>query len=129
MYKEKLDTEIRKVDVTYTDAQERQDEIDYLTRQYEEKIEHIQTIFERTHSKHEQREVPEYLIDPISFNLFVDPVIARSGQSFERSWILQHLKGSSTDPFSRQPMTKDDLISNIQLKAAAEVSKMDNKYI
>jgi hypothetical protein len=47
-------------------------------------------------------------------------VITKSGRSFERSWILQHLKTSSVDPFSREPLRKEDLIPNLCLKSAAE---------
>lgn len=96
------------------------DEESYIQETYQEKIEQIQTIFARADKKYEQQEVPEYLLDPISFNIFVDPVITKSGNTFERSWILQHLKSSATDPFSRAPLTKKDLIPNIQLKQASE---------
>lgn len=71
-------------------------------------------------------QIPEYLLDPISFNIFIDPVISKSGQSYERSWILEHLRKNSTDPFSRQHMTAEDLVPNLALKAASE--EFINKY-
>jgi STIP1 family protein 1 len=98
------------------------DELDYLKRTYEDKIRNLESVFAKADKELEAKEVPDYLLDPISFNLYMDPVIVKSGQSFERSWILQHLKTSKTDPFSRERLTEKDLIPNLQLKAAAEVS-------
>jgi STIP1 homology and U-box containing protein 1 len=121
MFEDKLFYELRKAKETL-EPEEFADEKEYLERTYAEKIEQTCSIFAKADKKYEKKEVPEYLLDPISFNLFVDPVISTSGQSFERSWILQHLKTSNTDPFSRRPLRKEDLIPNIQLKAAAEVS-------
>lgn len=63
---------------------------------------------------------PDYLTDPISFNLFVDPVVTQSGRSYERAWLNEHLKTSSVDPFSRDTIDKDKIFPNIMLKAAAE---------
>lgn len=101
-------------------GQDLHDELEYLNTEHKEKMEDLLTIFARSDEKYEKREVPSYLIDPISFNLFVDPVISKSGQTFERSWLLEHLAKSETDPFSRQPLKKSELIPNIQLKAAAD---------
>jgi STIP1 family protein 1 len=120
MFREKRDEELEKARGTLS-GEELADEEKYIQETYQEKNDQTQSIFARADKKYEQQEVPDYLLDPISFNLFVDPVITKSGNTFERSWILQHLKSSSTDPFSRVPLTKDDLIPNIQLKQAAEV--------
>lgn len=103
-------------------GEELSDELDYLRRTHEEKLKSLESTFAKADKELESQEVPDYLLDPISFNLFLDPVIVKSGQSFERSWILQHLKTSQTDPFSRERLTEKDLIPNLQLKAAAEVS-------
>lgn len=119
MFAAKLEKELQEAEKTLS-GEELADEKDYLQSEHDKKLETIRTIFSRADEKYAPKEVPDYLTDPISFNLFVDPVISKSGNSFERSWILQHLKTSSTDPFSRQPLTANDLIPNIQLKAAAE---------
>lgn len=119
MFAAKLEKELQEAEKALS-GEELADEKEYLQAEHDKKLETVRTIFSRANEKYARKEVPDYLTDPISFNLFVDPVISKSGNSFERSWILQHLKTSSTDPFSRQPLTADDLIPNIQLKAAAE---------
>lgn len=119
MYKQKLENELKGAEEALT-GEELRDEKNYIKSTHEEKIQNIKSIFARGDKKYEQREVPDFLLDPISFNLFVDPVITKSGNTFERSWILQHLKSSNTDPFSREPLRKEDLIPNNQLKYAAE---------
>ncbi|CAN6596574.1 hypothetical protein TRVA0_001S02960 [Trichomonascus vanleenenianus] len=111
--------ELRAAEETLT-GEELQDEKEYLTNSFNQKIEELETIFARADKKYEPKEIPDYLLDPISFNLFVDPVITKSGNTFERSWILQHLKTNATDPFSRVPLTKEELIPNNQLRTAAE---------
>lgn len=121
MFEEKLFLELKKAEETLG-PEDFQDEKEYLEKTYADKIQHTCSIFAKSSKTYEKKEVPEYLLDPISFNLFMDPVISTSGQSYERSWILQHLKVSNTDPFSRLPLKKEDLISNLQLKAASEVS-------
>ena len=40
----------------------------------------------------DDEEAPEYLLDPISFELFTDPVITPSGITYEKSHLLDHLK-------------------------------------
>ncbi|WLF81352.1 hypothetical protein PVL30_005149 [Lodderomyces elongisporus] len=65
-------------------------------------------------------EAPEYLCDPISFNIFHDPVITPSGQSFERSWLFQYLSSNECDPLTRQKLTKEDCYPNLGLKACAD---------
>jgi STIP1 family protein 1 len=119
LLKDKLDRDICEAEKTLP-IDEINDEKEYLQKTYNDKLSELMMIFARADKEYEKREVPDYLLDPISFNLFVDPVISKSGQTFEKSWILQHLKTSKTDPFSRQPLTKDDLVPNLQLKAAAE---------
>lgn len=40
-----------------------------------------------------------------------DPVILPSGNVVDRSIISRHLLNSQTDPFNRQPLTEDQLVS------------------
>lgn len=103
------------------------DEMAYLQKKHQEDVAILKSIFQQVISPEENKakklmpkEVPDYLQDPISFNLFVDPVITRSGQTYERSWILEHLRNHNTEPFSRQLLTEKDLIPNLAIKAAAE---------
>lgn len=62
--------------------------------------------------------VPDYLIDPISFEVMHDPVITPSGASYERVGLLRHLRSSGLDPLSRAPLSEKDIISNVGLKNA-----------
>ena len=64
------------------------------------------------------QEVPDYLIDNISFAIMHDPVVTRTGNSYDRSTLLEHLKRSNTDPLTREPLTRDDLRPNLALKQA-----------
>lgn len=67
-----------------------------------------------------KQEVPEYLIDYISFAIMHDPVITKTGQSYDRSTILEHLKRSRTDPLTREPLQIEDVRPNLALKQACE---------
>ncbi|GAM90245.1 hypothetical protein ANO11243_082870 [Dothideomycetidae sp. 11243] len=69
---------------------------------------------------HAKREVPEWAIDSISFELMHDPVITKNGHSYERQTIVEHLKRSPTDPLTRDPLTIDDLRPNIALRKALD---------
>ncbi len=131
---------------SYDLSEDDQFDINFLKDELKEKMEILGKTFKAADTKHEPREVPDYLLDPISFNLFVgkylqlyytccfyiplsfanhilslDPVITKSGQSYERSWLLQHLKTSKTDPFSREKITENDLYPNLALKDASAV--------
>ncbi|KAG5363083.1 E3 ubiquitin-protein ligase CHIP [Yarrowia sp. B02] len=74
-------------------------------------------------------EVPDYLSDPISFNLFMDPVVTPAGQTYERSWLLEHLKSGGKDPLTRKNLSPKDLYPNLAVKKAAEdFMKRNGKY-
>jgi ubiquitin conjugation factor E4 B len=61
-------------------------------------------------------EIPEEFEDPLSYRLMKDPVRIPSGTILDRSTILQHLLTDNRDPFSREPMTEDDLVEDSELK-------------
>ena len=71
-------------------------------------------------SKQKQREIPDHLVDMITFEPMHDPVITKNGHSYERATIYEHLKRTPTDPLTRDPLTIDDLRSNFGLKAACD---------
>lgn len=74
-------------------------------------------------------EVPDYLSDPISFNLFMDPVVTPAGQTYERSWLLEHLKNGGKDPLTRKNLSPRDLYPNLAVKKAAEdFMKRNGRY-
>lgn len=63
-------------------------------------------------------DIPQFLIDPITMDLPLDPVITPSGNSFNESAILNHIKVSGCiDPISRQNFTSPkNLVENKILK-------------
>ncbi|PYI29341.1 U-box-domain-containing protein [Aspergillus indologenus CBS 114.80] len=68
----------------------------------------------------QERVVPDYLIDPITFEIMHDPVITPSGTSFERVAITKYVEQSKVDPITRVPMTADDLRPNYALRGVCE---------
>ncbi len=48
--------------------------------------------------------------------LMTDPVSLPSGHVMDRSVIRQHLLNDKTDPFSRDPLSEDDLVPHTELK-------------
>ncbi|KAI7114968.1 hypothetical protein KC352_g34488, partial [Hortaea werneckii] len=69
---------------------------------------------------HQPREVPDHLVDMITFEPMHDPIITKNGHSYERATLYEHLKRSPTDPLTRDPLTIDELRSNFGLKAACD---------
>ncbi|KAK9473673.1 uncharacterized protein V1510DRAFT_413569 [Dipodascopsis tothii] len=99
---------------------ELEDEVDTIHHTYRAKIDALEGALGRVDEAFRVRTVPEYLIDPISFNVFYDPVISKSGQSYEKSVLLEHLKNHKFDPFTREYLRPEDLRPNLALRAAAE---------
>lgn len=63
-------------------------------------------------------EIPEEYLDPLMFTLMKDPVLLpTSGKTMERTSITQHLLNDQSDPFTRAPLTINDLVPNTELKA------------
>lgn len=144
--KRKMRMELRKVDIMCegredtSDALEEREEVEYTWRQkidelrsvfaiadagLEERVRHHLTIspslppfFGLTIVGGKKQEVPDYMIDNISFCIMHDPVLTKNGRSYDRSTILEHLRRSSTDPLTRDPLTAADLRPNLALKQA-----------
>lgn len=53
--------------------------------------------------------LPLLLSDPLMDTLMSDPVELPSGMIMDRSIIIRHLLSSQTDPFSRIPLSMDEL--------------------
>ncbi|CAK7232485.1 Ubiquitin conjugation factor E4 [Sporothrix bragantina] len=70
-------------------------------------------------------EIPAEFEDPIMGDLMKDPVILPSRHIVDRSTIVQHLLSDPKDPFTRQPMTADDVIPATELKEQIEAWKAD----
>ncbi|KZF25332.1 U-box-domain-containing protein [Xylona heveae TC161] len=96
-----------------------EEERQYAEESWRNKIETLRSAFaaaDPDQSTH--REVPDYLIDDITFAVMHDPVVTKTGHSYERSAILEHLKRSPTDPLTREPLVIDDLRPNLALREA-----------
>ncbi|EER32222.1 predicted protein [Candida tropicalis MYA-3404] len=76
----------------------------------------------------DDEEAPEYLLDPISFELFTDPVITPSGITYEKSHLLDHLKNRGKfDPITRQELTEDQLYPNLIMKDTIEAYRKETR--
>jgi ubiquitin conjugation factor E4 B len=65
-------------------------------------------------------EIPGEYEDPIMGDLMRDPVLLPSKQIVDRSTIVQHLLSDPIDPFTRQPMTIDDVVPVTELREEIE---------
>lgn len=63
---------------------------------------------------------PDCFCCVLTFEVFRDPVVTKSGNSYERSAVETHLQRvGNFDPITREPMTQADLIPNVGLRNAA----------
>jgi ubiquitin conjugation factor E4 B len=75
-------------------------------------------------------EIPEEYLDPLMATLMEDPVILpTSRQTVDRSTIRSYLLSGGIDPFNRQPLKIEDVISNIELKERIRLFKQEKKAI
>ncbi|KAJ6262418.1 hypothetical protein Dda_3226 [Drechslerella dactyloides] len=82
-------------------------------------IEELANVFARADpQRYRPREVPDYLMDSISFSIMTDPVVTKKGHSYDRTTIMDHLRRSATDPLTREPLRVEDLRTNLALKQA-----------
>ena len=66
-------------------------------------------------------DAPQEFYDGLTFNLMTDPVkLPKSNVILDRKTIETHLLSDQTDPFNREPLTKDMLIPCPELKAKIE---------
>jgi len=99
-------------------AQEQRQEI---LDSHQHKLDELKTVFALADPlNHQPREVPDYLVDTISFEIMHDPVITRTGHSYERATLLEHLKNNPTDPLTREPLTPKELRPNVALRQVLE---------
>jgi len=57
-----------------------------------------------------------------------DPVMTKTGNSYDRSTVMEHLKRSNTDPLTREPLLWGDLRPNLALKRACEDFLTENGW-
>ncbi|KIJ62650.1 hypothetical protein HYDPIDRAFT_41789 [Hydnomerulius pinastri MD-312] len=66
-------------------------------------------------------EIPDEFLDPLMFTLMRDPVTLPSSRAIvDRSTIKSHLLSDTKDPFNRAPLTIQEVVPNLELKARIE---------
>ena len=63
--------------------------------------------------------------DPVMCELMTDPVKLPSGKVMDRLHIVHHLLNDSTDPFNRAPLTKEELVPDVELKARIDAYRIE----
>ncbi|KAI0452039.1 U-box domain-containing protein [Xylaria acuta] len=92
-----------------------------ILEEFANKITLLEATFEAARSASgKKREVPDWVIDDISFGIMVDPVITKTGKSYERASIMEALRRNPVDPLTREPLLPSDLRPNIGLRQACE---------
>jgi len=87
----------------------------------QKKLDDLRTVFSVADPEnHAKKEIPDWAVDTITFELMHDPVVTNNGHSYEKNTLLEHLKRSPTDPLTREPLTIDQLRPNIALRKALE---------
>lgn len=95
------------------------EEKEELQAEHGKKLNDLRTAFALSDpSAHQVREVPDYLVDGITFEIMHDPVVTNNGRSYERATLIEHLKRSPTDPLTREPLRIAELRPNLALKEA-----------
>ncbi|CZR62562.1 related to CHIP protein (carboxyl terminus of Hsc70-interacting protein) [Phialocephala subalpina] len=102
-------------------------QIEEVRQEYEGKIESLRGVFHRA-GEVPRRRVPDWCIDDITFAVMDDPVVTKTGQSYDRSSIMEHLKRSPTDPLTREPLHVSDLRPNLALREACEEFLEENGW-
>ncbi|KAI1824564.1 U-box domain-containing protein [Xylaria intraflava] len=90
-------------------------------KEWQERAKLLATTFDKARTAAEtRREVPDWLLDDITFDVLIDPVMTKTGQSYERASIMEALRRQPVDPLTREPLHPDDLRPNIALRKACE---------
>jgi len=66
-------------------------------------------------------DIPEEFLDPLMSEIMKDPVLLPTSNTIiDRVTIMKHLLSDQTDPFNRQPLTKEMLTPQPELKEKIE---------
>ena len=115
----KLKNEYNKVKVD-TETSEKFDDLVYKKLKKAEEIVQQNTI--------NYDDAPEEFLDPLTYNLMENPVILPSSHiNIDRRTIEDYLLSNPSDPFNRNPLAKDELIPNEELKKKIDEYKI-NKF-
>ncbi len=63
---------------------------------------------------------PDCFCCPITMDWFLDPVVTKYGDSYERDAIERHVRDHGTDPLSRRPLSLEDLFPNRAMREAVQ---------
>eukprot|EP00698_Gefionella_okellyi_P017137 TRINITY_DN496_c0_g1_i1.p1 TRINITY_DN496_c0_g1~~TRINITY_DN496_c0_g1_i1.p1 ORF type:complete len:298 (+),score=70.13 TRINITY_DN496_c0_g1_i1:51-896(+) len=75
-------------------------------------------------------EIPDHFCCKISMELMKDPVVTPSGITYEKEWIMTHLRQvGQFDPTTRQPMSAAQLVPNYALKEAIDHFLDEHPYL
>ncbi|SPQ20412.1 e70e2b0f-7e15-4eb0-a36e-0c2f4fc09463 [Thermothielavioides terrestris] len=72
-------------------------------------------------------DAPPEFEDPIMGILMSDPVVLPSRHIVDRSTIAQHLLSDPKDPFTRQPMSIEDVVPDVELRERIEKWKEEKR--
>ena len=73
-------------------------------------------------------DAPDEFLDPLTYDLMENPVILPSSHmNIDRRTILDYLLSNPSDPFNRNPLTKEELIPNDDLKK--KIDEYKNKKL
>jgi STIP1 family protein 1 len=118
-FKKDTDDIEARIESSLVNRPEGQEEKEERRQEFERKRDDLRTAFAISDPENQQkREVPDYLIDGITFEIMHDPVVTKNGRSYERATLIEHLKRSQTDPLTRETLTIGELRPNIALKEA-----------
>jgi hypothetical protein len=67
------------------------------------------------------------VVCPLSLEVMEDPVVVPIGISYERAWIERWIEEHHTDPTTRLPLYKEDLVENRNLKHILEIDSSQFK--
>ncbi|KAK3352600.1 hypothetical protein B0T25DRAFT_188944 [Lasiosphaeria hispida] len=100
-----------------------------ITEEWEKKMTTMCDVFNKARSADDKpRVVPEWAIDDISFGFMHDPVVTKTGKSYERASIMEHLRRQNMDPITRTPLYPSDLRPNLDLKQACDEFLQENGW-
>jgi hypothetical protein len=120
-YKKDMDDIDSRMETGETGRIDAQEEKQEMKDMFGKKRDDLRTAFVISDPQHQQkREIPDYLIDGITFEIMHDPVVTKNGRSYERATLIEHLKRSPTDPLTRETLTIGELRPNMALKEACE---------
>ena len=109
---------------------EKQNVIDF---ENSEKIDHfVNELLLKAEIKAKEEEInyddaPEEFLDPLTSTLMDDPVILPSNVTVDRITIETQLINNPVDPYSRLPLSKEDLVPNKELKEKIEEYKQSKQ--